>query len=89
MSAELIDPFAAIVREPMSQSEYDQINDDDGEAVRSERGYVVDAHKFLLRSLGSLAMTSYDPDGFAARTLRELQMRAKDGIPMNERGERL
>lgn len=89
MSAELVDPFAPATHEPMTLKEYDAIRDDGQEAVLTDRAYLPDAYQFLLRSLGTLAQTSHDPDGYAARVLRELRMRAKDGIPMNERGQQI
>lgn len=89
MSAELVDPFAPAVREPMTLEEYDEIRDDGQGAVLTDRAYLPDAYQFLLRSLGALAQTSHDPDGFAARVLRELRTRANDGIPMSDRGPQL
>jgi hypothetical protein len=88
MSAQLVDPFAPTIQ-PITQDEYDRIRDAGQEAVLSDRGYLPDAYQFLLRTLGTLAMTGYDPDGFAATQLRLLEARALDGVPMNDRQERL
>lgn len=88
MSAQLVDPFAPTIQ-PITQDEYDRIRDAGEEAVLSDRGYLPDAYQFLLRTLGTLAMTGYDPDGFAATRLRLLEARALDGVPMSERSERL
>lgn len=75
--------------QPITQDEYDRIRDAGQEAVLSDRGYLPDAYQFLLRTLGTLAMTGYDPDGFAATQLRLLEARALDGVPMADRGEQL
>lgn len=80
-----VDPWdrpAAPATQPMTLAEYDRLRDDVRAAVIHDKAFAPEAFWFLFTSLGTLAQTSADPDGFAARVLERVALRAKDGIPM-------
>jgi hypothetical protein len=87
VTAEPPDPWdrpAAPAIQQMTLAEYDRLRDDVRPAVIHDKAFTPEAFWFLFTSLGTLAQTSADPDGFAARVLERVALRAKDGIPMYE-----
>jgi hypothetical protein len=84
MSSAMPAAWATPVAEPMQQNEYDDIHDDVRNAMYDDKALLPDAFWFLFQSLGTLAETSHDPDGFAAQSLRRVLQRAVSGVPMNE-----
>ena len=71
----------------MSLARYDDLRDTVQHAVINDHTFLPEAFQYLFSSLGTLAQTSADPDGYAARVLERVALRAHDGIPMYEPAE--
>lgn len=81
---------ASPTRERMTQDEMDAICDTIREAMYDDKALLPELFWFGLSALGVIALTGTEADNrHASRTLRQMVQRAKDGVPMNERGEHL
>jgi len=88
MSAELVDPFAPA--KPMSQDTYDSIRDSIKDAYLRDHSRVAEFLDAALSHIGVCAQTGVGSDSVAAaRFLQDLEVAARSGVPMNERGERV
>jgi len=81
---------AAPAVEPMTDQRYLDLWDETRQAVIHDPAYLPDIFHYMFGYIGARAKTpGLDDDGWAAALLEIAALRAKDGIPMNERGERL
>jgi len=84
-----VDPFP-FERKPMPVPDYDGVRDSIKDAYLRDRDRIPEFLDAALAHIGSSACSGVEPDNLAAAAfLRELEIAARSGVPMNERGERL